>query len=205
MFRSYTCAMQKTVSAIPVLAISLAGLTLAACGSPPTGGSSPSSTSAPATAAPTAAPTPTPTAATVSLTCPAASTINSALGLNVSTAKTIPSTDLPTGDTGVTCEYLAIAAQSVVILTVGTGPVSVPFISLVQTAEQKAAQAQGETIVSQNVSGVGSQAVILTVSKTGVPKEDSILAVSGQSGLVLTVVPSTTDSKLEAFASQLIG
>ena len=104
-----------------------------------------------------------------------------------------------------TCEYLAIAVQSVVILTVGTGPVSVPFISLVQTAEQKAASAQGETLNSQNVSGVGSQAVILTVSKTGVPKEDSILAVSGQSGLVLTVVPSTSDSKLEAFASQLLG
>lgn len=197
--------MQKTGSVIPFLVISLAGLTLAACGSTSTGASSPASTSAPATAPPTAAPTPTPTVATLSLTCPSASTINSGLGLNVSTAKTIPSTDLPTGDTGVTCEYLAISVQSVVILTVGTGPVSVPFISLVQTAEQKAASAQGETLNSQNVSGVGSQAVILTVSKAGVPKEDSILAVSGQSGLVLTVVPSTSDSKLEAFATQLIG
>jgi hypothetical protein len=197
--------MQKTVPAFPVLVISLAGLALAACGSASTGTSSPASTSAPATAAPTAAPTPTPTAAAVSIACPAASAVNSGLGVNVGAPKPIAATDLPAGDTGVTCEYISIASESVVIITLGTGPVAEPFIPLIETAEKKAAATQGETFSESNVSGVGNQAVILTVTKAGVPKEDGILAVSGPTGLDMTVIPSASDSQLESFASQLLG
>ncbi len=193
--------MQKAVPALPALLLSLAGVALAACGSTSPGTSSPASTSVPATAAPT----PTPTAAAVSISCPAASTVNSGLGVSVDAPKTIPATNLPAGDTGVTCEYISIAAQSIVIITLGTGPVAEPFIPLLETAEQKAATAQGETFTETSVSGVGSQAVILTISKTGVPKEDGILAVSGQSGLVITVAPSVSQSQLESFATQLLG
>jgi hypothetical protein len=201
MFRPYTCAMQKSASAVPVFVISLAGLALAACGSASPSTSSPASSSAPATTAPT----PTPTAAAVSIACPAASTVNAGLGVTVGAPNTIPATSLPAGDTGVTCEYISIAAKSVVIITLGTGPVSEPFIPLIETAEKKAAATQGETFTDTSVSGVGDQAVILSVTKTGVPKEDGILAVKGQTGLVVTVVPSASQSQLESFASQLLG
>jgi hypothetical protein len=197
--------MQKTVPAIPVLLISFAGLALAACGSTATGTSSPASTSAPTTAAPTAAPTPTPTAATISLTCPSAATVQSGLGITVGPATSTPAKDLPTGDTGITCIYTSASFKSDVIVDFGTGPVSEPFISLVEAGEKKAAQAQGDTFTETNVSGVGSQAVIVSISKAGQPSEDGILAVSGQSGLVVTVLPPASNSQLESFASTLLG
>jgi hypothetical protein len=202
MFRPYTCAMQKTVSAVPVLLITFAGLALAACGSASTGASSPAATGAPSTAIPTAAPT---TAAAVNLTCPSAAAVQSGLGITVGPATSTPAKDLPTGDTGITCVYTSASFKSDVIVDFGTGPVSEPFISLVEAGEKKAAQAQGDTFTETNVSGVGSQAVIVTITKAGQPSEDGILAVSGQSGLVVTVLPPASNSQLESFASQLLG
>ncbi len=155
--------------------------------------------------APTAAPTPTPTAATISLTCPSAATVQSGLGITVGPATSNPAKDLPAGDTGITCIYTSASFKSDVIVDFGTGPVSEPFISLVEAGEKKAAQAQGDTFTETNVSGVGSQAVIVSIMKAGQPSEDGILAVSGQSGLVVTVLPPASNSQLESFASTLLG
>jgi hypothetical protein len=196
--------MHKSLSALPVLLISFAGLGVAACGSTSTGTSSPAGTGSPST--PTAAPTATPTAAAVNVTtCPTASTVNSALGFTVAAPTQAAARDLPTGDTGITCTYFDFAAKQVVIVDFGSGPVATPFISLVEAGEKKAAAATGATFATTSVSGVGSQAVIVTVSKAGTPTEDGILAVSGNSGLVLTVEPSASQSQLESFASQLLG
>lgn len=174
---------------------------LAACGSASTGSSSPASTSAPATAASTA----TPTAAAVNLTCPSAATVQSGLGISVGAPASTAAKDLPAGDTGITCIYTASSAVSDVVIDFGTGPVSVPFISLVEAGEKKAAQAQGDTFTETNVSGVGSQAVILSITKAGQPGENGILAVSGPTGLVITALPPASDSRLESFASTLLG
>jgi hypothetical protein len=201
MFRTYTCAMLKTVSAAPLLVIALAGLGLVACGST----STPAATGAPSTAAPTAAPTATPTAAAVTLSCPSAATVNSALGLAVTAPTSTAAKDLPTGDTGITCVYTSASFKSDVIIDFGTGPVSEPFIAKVEAGEKAAAQKEGAKFTNMDVSGVGSQAVIVTLNKAGEPPEDGILAVSGQSGLVVTVIPAASDSQLEAFASQLLG
>lgn len=198
--------MQKTVSAVPALLLAFAGLALAACGSSSTGTSSPAATGVPSTAIPTAAPTAAPTtAAAVNLTCPGAATVQSGLGIAVGAPTSEAAKDLPAGDTGIACIYTSVSLKSDVIIDFGTGPVSVPFISLVEAGEKKAAQAQGATFTATSVSGVGSQAVILTVAKAGQPSEDGILAVSGQSGLVVTVLPPAGDSQLESFASQLLG
>jgi hypothetical protein len=198
--------MQKTVSAVPILLIAFAGLALAACGSASTGTSSPAATGVPSTAIPTAAPTAAPTtAAAVNLTCPSAAAVQSGLGITVGPATSTPAKDLPTGDTGITCVYTSASFKSDVIVDFGTGPVSEPFISLVEAGEKKAAQAQGDTFTETNVSGVGSQAVIVSITKAGQPSEDGILAVSGQSGLVVTVLPPASNSQLESFASTLLG
>jgi hypothetical protein len=159
----------------------------------------------PSTAIPTAAPTATPTAAAVNLTCPSAGTVNSGLGLTVAGPTSRPAADLPTGDTGITCTYFDSTAKQVVIIDFGTGPVATPFISLVEAGERKAAQTQGDTFAVTNASGVGSQAVILTISKAGSPTEDGLLAVSGNTGLVVTVVPPASQSQLQSFASQPLG
>jgi hypothetical protein len=140
----------------------------------------------------------------VDIACPSAATVNSALGLNVGAPTSRPATDLPTGDTGVNCIYLDLAAKSDVVIDYGTGPVAEPFIPLVETGEKKAAQADGQTFTATTVSGVGSQAVILTISKAGTPGLNGILAVSGATGVVITVLPPASQSSLESFASQLL-
>lgn len=115
-----------------------------------------------------------------------------------------PATDLPAGDTGVNCIYLDLAAKSDVVIDYGTGPVAEPFIPLVETGEKKAAQADGQSFTATTVSGVGSQAVILTISKAGTPGLNGILAVSGPTGVVITVLPPASQSSLESFANQLL-
>jgi hypothetical protein len=196
--------MHKLLPAVPVLTISLAALALAACGSSTT--TPPTSTGgSPATAAPTAAATPTATAGSVSITCPSESTLNSALSLSLTTLNQMPTTGLPTGDTGESCEYTSATARQVAILDLGTGPEQTNFIALVEAGEQKAATAQGAKYTVTGVSGVGSKADFITFSKAGSPSEDGILAETGNGGIVVTVIPPATESQLESFASQLLG
>jgi hypothetical protein len=77
---------------------------------------------------------------------------------------------------------------------------------MVEAGEQQAAQAQGSTFTATDTSGVGSQAAIVTVSAAASsPAENGILAVSGNTGLVITVLPPLSQSQLQSFASQLLG
>jgi hypothetical protein len=192
--------MQKRFSAFPILAISLVGLALVACGGSTT---TPSGSSGPATSTPTAAPTA--TAGPVSLTCPAAAVLNGALGLTVSTPKQEPTTGNAPGDTGVSCQYTSTDFKDVVILALGTGPVKVDFFTPVEAAQRKAAANQGVTYNVTAVSGVGDKADYITFSKGGGTTEDGIIVESGTSGVIMTVVPAVSESRLEAFASQLLG
>jgi hypothetical protein len=197
--------MHKPSSLVPAFVISLATIGLAACGG---SSSTPNATAtgAPSTGTPTAAATAAPTtAAAVTIACPTAGTVNSALGLNVGAPTSQPAADLPPGDTGVTCQYLDLASKSVVVIDYGTGPVSEPFIAKVEAGEKAAAEGQGDTYSETSVSGVGDQAVIVTLSKAGTPSLDGILAVSGSTGIVITTLPPASQSHLESFASQLLG
>jgi hypothetical protein len=183
--------------------------TLVACGSSPST-STTSSTGAPSTAIPTAAPTsaaPTaaPASALDSLTCPDTDTISADLGLTVAAPTSQPAEDLPAGSSGIVCTYTDSAKPQVVVIDVATGPVTTSFISLVEAGEQKAAQAQGTTFTATDTSGVGSQAAIVTLSAAGSPTENGILAVSGNTGLAITVLPPLSQSQLQSFASQLLG
>ena len=191
--------MQKQVSALPGLVISLAGLGLIACG----GTSTSSGTSGPATSSPTVAPTP--TAAPVSLTCPTPAAINAGLGLTVSAPRKETTTGNAPGDTGVSCQYTSTDFRDVIILVVGSGPAKVDFFTSVETGERTAATKQGVTYKVTPVSGVGDKADYVTFSKGGGTTEDGILAESSNAGVILTVVPAVSESQLEAFASQLLG
>jgi hypothetical protein len=184
--------------------------TLVACGSS-TPTSTASSTGAPSTAIPTTAPTAavptaTPTAALTSLACPTTGTISSDLGLTVAAPMSQPAEDLPAGSSGIVCTYTdGAATPQVVVIDLATGAITTSFVSLVESGEQKAAQAQGDTFTATDTSGVGSQAAIVTVSAAGSPTENGIVAVSGNTGLVITVLPPLSQSQLESFASQLLG
>jgi hypothetical protein len=183
--------------------------TLVACGSstptPTASTSAPStsSTSAPSTAIPTAAPTATPTAALTSLTCPSEDTVNSDLGLNLAAPTSQPAEDLPAGASGIVCTYSS--ASQAVVIDIATGAITTSFISMVEAGEQQAAQAQGSTFTATDTSGVGSQAAIVAVAGGANPAENGILAVSGNTGLVITVLPPLSQSQLQSFASQLLG
>jgi hypothetical protein len=175
---------------------------MVACGgsgtTTPTAGSS--------TTAPTTAPTAAPTSSTgTSLTCPSASAVGTAFGHTYAAPISRPSTNSPAGDSGVSCEYLEQSPISITILAIGTGPVSVPFIARTEAAEKKAALAQHVTLTISSVSGVGTEAAILTFSKAGVVTEDDLLAYSGTTGVSILVNPAASDSQLEAFAHQLLG
>jgi len=190
-----------------VVPVALAA-TLLACGSSTptsTTSSTTSSTAPPSTAIPTAAPTATPTSALAGLTCPSESVINAGLGVSVAAPMSQPPDDLPAGSSGVVCTYSDSAATQVVVIDVATGPVASSFISLVEAGEQKSAQGQGSTYTATDVSGVGSQAAIVTISGGTNPAENGILTVSGNTGLAITVLPPLSQSQLESFASQLLG
>jgi hypothetical protein len=184
--------------------------TLVACGSSPAASNSSAShssgTSASATAIPTAAPTATPTTALSSLTCPTESTINADLGLTLAAPTSQPAADLPAGSSGIVCTYTDSTAQQVVVLDIATGAITTSFVSMVEAGEQKAAEAQGSTFTATATSGVGSQAAFVAVSAAAnSPAENGILAVSGNTGLVVTVLPPLSQSQLQSFASQLLG
>jgi hypothetical protein len=179
-----------------------AALIMVACGgsgtTTPTAGSS--------TTAPTTAPTAAPTSSTgTSLTCPSASAVGTAFGHTYAAPISRPSTNNPAGDSGVSCEYLEQSPISITILAIGTGPVSVPFIARTEAAEKKAALAQHVTLTISSVSGLGTEAAILTFSKASVVTEDDLLAYSGTTGVSILVNPAASDSQLEAFAHQLLG
>ena len=116
-----------------------------------------------------------------------------------------PAADLPAGASGIVCTYSGGATQQAVVIDVATGAITSSFISMVEAGEQQAAQAQGNTFAATDTSGVGSQAAIVTVSSAAGPTENGIVAVSGNTGLVITVLPPLSQSQLESFASQLLG
>jgi hypothetical protein len=192
--------MQMRFSALPVIAGSLAALAVVACGGSTT---TPPASSGPSTSAPTA--TPTPTAGPVSLTCPTAAVINAGLGLTVGTPIQTPTTGNAPGDSGVACRYTSSDFRDEIILVLGTGPVRQDFFTPTEAGERSAAAKQGQTYTVTAVSGVGDKADYVTFSKGGSLTEDGILAQSSSSGMIITVVPAVSESKLEAFASQLLG
>jgi hypothetical protein len=186
--------------------------TLVACGSSTSTATSPTaSASVPSTAvptvAPTAAPTDTPTAALAGLACPDEGTVNAAFGLTVAAPISVPAADLPAGSTGIVCTYSGSATSQAVVVDLATGPAitTTSFITMVEAGEQQAAQAQGSTFSATDVSGVGDQAAVVTVSAAGSPTENGIIAVSGTTGVVLTGKPPLSQSQLQSFASQLLG
>jgi hypothetical protein len=76
---------------------------------------------------------------------------------------------------------------------------------MVEAGEQQTAQAQGNTFTATDSSGVGSKAAIVTLSAAGSPSENGIVAVSGNTGLVITALPPLSQAQLQSFASQLLG
>ena len=187
--------------------------TLVACGGSTTASSS-SPTSAPSTAnpsgapsaSPSVAPTATPTSALTSLTCPSEGTVNADLGLSLPAPMSQPAEDLPAGASGIVCTYSGGATSQVAVIDIATGAITTSFVSMVEAGERNAAEAQGSTFTATDASGVGSQAAIVTVSAAASsPAENGIVAVSGSTELVITVLPPLSQSQLESFASQLLG
>ena len=165
-----------------------------------------SSTSAPSTAIPTAAPTATPTSALSSLTCPSEGTVNADLGLTLAAPMSQPAEDLPAGSLRDRLYVLPSGTSQVFVIDIATGAITTSFISMVEAGEQQTAEAQGSTFTATDTSGVGSQAAIVTVSAAGSsPAENGIVAVSGNTGLVITALPPLSQSQLQSFASQLLG
>ena len=179
--------------------------TLVACGS--STATSTAATSAPSTsspsAIPTSAPTATPTSGLTSLTCPSEGTVNSDLGLTLGAPTSQAAEDLPAGASGIVCTYSS--GSQALVIDIATGAITTSFIPMVEAGEQQAAQAQGSTFTATDTSGVGSQAAIVAVSAGANPAENGILAVSGNTGLVITVLPPLSQSQLQSFASQLLG
>jgi hypothetical protein len=185
-----------------VAPVALAG-TLVACGS---SGSTPTTGAAGTPSATTPSITPsTPTASLSILTCPSVSTVNAGLGVSVADPSSVAPDGLPAGSTGVTCTYSGGAAGDVVVIVLVSGPVATSFVSRVEAGEQSTAQQKGDTYAATNVSGVGSQAAIVTLSEAGSPTENGILAATGNAGLSVTVIPPESASQLQSFASQLLG
>ena len=190
--------MRKSLRLTPIVPAALAA-TLVACGSSTSTGAG--STATPATSSAAA----TPTAAPVSLTCPTADAINSGLGVTIGAPDSEPAADVPAGSTGITCTYAATGTMSAVVIVLVTGPVATSFFSRLEAGEQQSAAANGYTLATANVSGVGSQAAIVTVSKAGSPVENGIIAASTNSGLSVTVLPPASTTQIQSFASQLLG
>ena len=185
-----------------VVPLALAG-TLVACGSsgstPTTGatGTQPATT-------PSISPS-TPDAKVANVTCPSVSTVNAGLGVTVADPSSVLPDGLPAGSTGLTCTYSGGASGDVVVIVLVAGPVATSFVSRVEAGEQSTAQQKGDTFAATNVSGVGSQAAIVTFSGAGSPTENGILAATGSAGVSVTVIPPASTSQLQAFASQLLG
>ncbi len=196
--RAYTAGVDRARRTPLALLGAGVALIMVACGGSTTTPSAGASSPTPPQSSPTSS-----TAA--SLTCPSASAVGTALGHTYAAPISRPS-NLPNGDVGVSCEYLEQSAPvSITILAIGTGPVSVPFISQTEAAEKKAALAQHVTLTIRNVPGLGTQAAILTFIKAGVTTEDDLLAYSGKTGISILVNPAASDSQLEALATQLLG
>jgi hypothetical protein len=190
--------MRKSRCFVPIVPMALAAA-LVGCGSSTSTGAG--STATPATSSSGA----TPTAAPVSLTCPTADAVNSGLGVTMGAPDSEPATDVPAGSTGVICTYAETGAVGAVVIVLVTGPVATSFFSRLEAGEQQSAASNGYTLATANVSGVGSQAAIVTVSKAGGPDENGIVAASSNSGLSVTVLPPTSETQLQSFASQLLG
>jgi hypothetical protein len=203
--------MRKPLRLVSVVPAALAA-TLVACGSSTTtptsapSGAAATATAAPPTADPTAAATATPSAASASLTCPSQDTVNSGLGLSVDAPMSGALEDLPAGNSGIVCTYSGGATSQAFVIDLAMGPATTTssFISLVEGGEQQAAQAQGNTYSATDLSGVGSQAAYVTVSASGSPSENGLIAISATVGLVLTAMPPLSQSQLQSFASQLL-
>lgn len=194
----------RTPLQLAVVPVALAG-TLAACGS--SASTTVGATSAPSSTtitAPTSAPA-TPTAALDSLTCPSVDTVNSALGVTIADPTSDAADGVPAGSTGVTCTYTAGTAGSAVVIVLVAGPVASSFISRVEAGEQSTAQAKGQTYAATAISGVGSQAALVSVSGGSGPAENGILAASATAAVSVTVIPPASQSQLQSFASQLLG
>jgi hypothetical protein len=175
----------------------LCSIAVAACGSATSGSSSSSSAAGTATstaAVSTATATATPASGTTTLSCPTASEVGVALGI------TVPApTNYGTSAAGISCNYLSGSAD--VILSIVHG---IPTGYLTQA--EATMQATLATLGFTAVSGVGDQAYTYSYAPSASETALGILAVKGTTFVEISCTGTTTTlSKVEAYASQLLG
>lgn len=173
----------------------LCALALAGCGGTSSG--PPATSAAVGSATPTVAPTATPIGSTAA-SCPTASEVGSALGLSLPAPTTIG-----TSAAGVACNYLSTSPALDVEVSIVHG-IPAGYLSTAELTLQSSAATSGFSFTA--VSGLGDQAYSYdyTLSPSGTAL--GIIAVKGTTfvGIACTMT-STTLSKVEAYAKQLLG
>jgi len=202
--------MSHRITVPGLLAGLIAVAALAGCGStsaPSSSSSAPGgATATPATS--TSAPT---LAAINASACPSASTIGGALGVTLPNptvvAPVASASALPTGATGIACEYIPTTNTTspvVVIVALGAGVPTGWFTT--QEQEQIASeQRAGLTINFTPLSGVGDEAATYQYTANGATVE-GVLAVQGGNFVgVFTDGTSASLSQIESLVKSLLG
>jgi hypothetical protein len=182
---------------IAVTLLALAG-SLAACGGSTASSSTGATSGAAATATPAAS---TPTAAAFNAaSCPDATTVGSALGVTLPAPTGVPSgVKLPTGATGVVCNYLS---SSLDVLISMVSNISSSYVA----QQEQAVTSRSATVKFTSVSGVGDQAVSYDYTFSGSFTAEGVLATKGSNFVAVsaTRTPATL-SQVEALVNQLLG
>ena len=178
----------------------LCSIAVAACGSATSGSSS--SSSAAGTATSTAAvstATATATSATTSLSCPTASEVGAALGITVPAPTTIG-----TSTAGVSCNYLSESAPVLDVVVSIVHGIDTTYLTTAEASMQATAASAGFAFTS--ASGVGDKAYTYSYAPTASETALGIIAVKGTTFVGIACTGTTTTlSKVEAYASQLLG
>ncbi len=141
--------------------------------------------------------TATPASGTTALSCPTASEVGAALGLTVPAPTTIG-----TSASGVSCNYLSTSPVLDVVVSIVHG-ISTSYLSTAEATLQATASTTGFSFTP--VSGLGDQAYSYSYSVTA-GTALGVIAVKGTTFVGIACTFTTTSlSKIEAYASQLLG
>jgi hypothetical protein len=144
----------------------------------------------------TAIATATPASGTSTASCPSASDVGTALGI------TVPApTVYGTSAAGISCNYLSETPPVLDVLVSIVHGISTSYLTTAEASMQATA-----TIAFTSASGVGDEAYTYDYNVTATETALGIIAVKGTTfvGIACTGT-STTLSKVEAYASQLLG
>jgi hypothetical protein len=136
--------------------------------------------------------------------CPSTSTVGGALGVTVAAPTTIGAGGnggLPSGATGVGCDYMA--GTSVIIVTLATGLPST-WYSTEEQSEIQSESAAGLNINFTPVSGIGNYAATYDYSADGVTVDGCVAQSGGSFAGVFTSGTTASLSQIESLVKQLI-